>query len=183
MFTKIQESDGFIRTLGVDKDSIWRASLQRSATHPETEATTKNKIWHKWSIDYNRSKYLGRKGAKNQAEDLRIKYCTNRADAFKKGRGKSNQKYMYVIINKDTKIALWIDRSNKLKENSVKQVPPFSINNKPISAHWKSQIIKNLEEVIIAEKIKNYHQTKVSCQLLDAPNYTGILHLLVKDHR
>ena len=32
---------------------------------------------------YNRSEYLGRKGTNNQAEALRIKYCTSRADAFK----------------------------------------------------------------------------------------------------
>ena len=82
---------------------------------------------------------------------------------------KSHQTYIYAIFNKGKKIALWIDRSNKLKEDSVKQVPPFSINNKPMAAHWKSLTIKNLEEVIIAENVKNYHQTKVSCSLLDDP--------------
>ena len=111
---------------------------------------------------------MGRKGTKNHDEALRIKYGTNHADAFKEA-GKSHQTYIYTTFNKKKKIALWIDRSNKLKKSSVNQVPPFSINNKPMEAHWKSKTIKNLEEVIIAENVKHYHHNKVSCPLLDDP--------------
>ena len=47
--------------------------------------------------------------------------------------------YIYIICNKENNIALWIDGSNTLKVYSVNQVPYFSINNKPMTAHCKSQ--------------------------------------------
>ena len=77
------------------------------------------------------------KAAKKQAEALIIEYRTNLADALEdsgKGPAATDIRNMQRREEDHT-----LSRQvNTLKVNSLNQVPPLSLNNKPTAVHCKS---------------------------------------------